>query len=231
MVLPTHPRCTDPVRLITSRMAEDEVYEAEKHLILGTRESAEVLARLLYEWFKQDEAHTAPTYIARAVFGYLLVGNLREARRSLGMFIGQLTQENSTLVIQEVQSTSADISIFPSLPLLNFLSLLSLATQTGGAEVFRNLKSHYATQLRDIPAWDDVNLPRSRFGKFRLIVLTGSRTHRRDVFRYPGPKTDEHIGHDGQHVWRRRSSGSTFTGSTDYRFVRFGLSRWLSSAT
>ncbi|KAI5854813.1 hypothetical protein BZA05DRAFT_392648 [Tricharina praecox] len=134
---------------------EDEVYEAEKHLILGTRESAEVLARLLYEWYKQDEAHTAPTYIARAVFGYLLVGNLREACRSLEVFVGQLMQENSTLVIQEVQSASADIRIFPSLPLLNFLSLLTLATQTGGAEVFRNLKSHYASQLKDIQDWDD----------------------------------------------------------------------------
>ena len=140
------------------------MYEAEQHLILGTRESAETLARLLYEWYKQDDAHTAPTYIARAVFGYLLVGNLREAYRSLEVFIGQLMQENSGLVIQEVQSASADIRIFPSLPLLNFLSLLTLATQTGGAEVFRSLKSHYASQLKDIPAWDDVSSLGSHVG-------------------------------------------------------------------
>ncbi|KAF8249435.1 DUF410-domain-containing protein [Wilcoxina mikolae CBS 423.85] len=134
---------------------EDEVYEAEKHLLLGTKESADVLTRTLYEWYKQDESHTAPTYIARAVFGYLLVGNLREASRSLDVFIQQLVQDNPALVIQEVQSASADIRVFPSLPLLNFLSLLRLAVQTGGADIFRNLKSHYASQLRDVPAWDD----------------------------------------------------------------------------
>ncbi|KAF8539764.1 hypothetical protein BDD12DRAFT_836346 [Trichophaea hybrida] len=134
---------------------EDEVYEAEKHLLLGTKESADVLTRTLYEWYKQDETRTAPTYIARAVFGYLLVGNLREASRSLDVFIQQLIQDSPALVIQEVQSASADIRVFPSLPLLNFLSLLRLAVQTGGADIFRNLKSHYASQLRDVPSWDD----------------------------------------------------------------------------
>jgi hypothetical protein len=116
------------------------------------------LARTLYEWYKQDETHTAPTYIARAVFSYFLVGNLQEASRSLDVFIQQLVQDNPALVTQEVQSASADIRVFPSLPLLNFLSLLRLAVQTGGADVFRNLKSHYASQLRDVQAWDDVRL-------------------------------------------------------------------------
>ncbi|KAA8911097.1 hypothetical protein FN846DRAFT_792471 [Sphaerosporella brunnea] len=135
---------------------EDEVYEAEKHLILGTKESADVLARMLYDWYKENpEVHTAPNYIARAVLPCLLIGNLRDANRSLDLFIQQLIQDNSTLVVQEVQSASADVRIFPSLPLLNFLSLLRLGVQTGGADVFRNLKSHYASQLREVPAWDD----------------------------------------------------------------------------
>lgn len=135
---------------------EDEVYEAEKHLLLGTKESAEVLARTLYGWYKQDQVHTAPTYIARAYFGYLLVGNLREASRSLDVFVQRLVQDNPSLVIQEVQSASADIRVFPSLPLLNFLKLLGLGIRTVDADVFRNLKSHYSSQLKEVPAWDDV---------------------------------------------------------------------------
>jgi len=134
---------------------EDEVYEAEKHLLLGTKESAEVLARTLYGWYKQDQVHTAPTYIARAYFGYLLLGNLREASRSLDVFVQQLVQDNPSLVIQEVQSASADIRVFPSLPLLNFLRLLGLGIRTVDADVFRNLKSHYSSQLKEVPAWDN----------------------------------------------------------------------------
>jgi hypothetical protein len=150
-------------KLKSTVLLEDEVYEAEKHLILGTRDSADVLARMLYDWYKEDpEVHTAPTYIARAVLAYLLIGNLRDANRSLDLFVQQLIQDNPSLTVQEVQSASADVRIFPSLPLLNFLSLLRLGVQTGGQDVFRNLKSHYATQLRDVP-WDDVGLPSAPF--------------------------------------------------------------------
>ena len=59
---------------------EDEIYEAEKHLLLGTKESAEVLARTLYGWYKQDQVHTAPTYIARAYFGYFYWETLERHR-------------------------------------------------------------------------------------------------------------------------------------------------------
>lgn len=135
---------------------EDNVYEAEKHLIVGTRDSAQVLTDMLYEWYKEDEPQTAPTYIARAVFPYLLIGNLRDASRCLQMFTSELIKNNSTLMVQEVQSSTADFRVFPSLPLVNFLGLLLLAIQSGGADVFRGLKSHYATALKEVSVWDEI---------------------------------------------------------------------------
>ena len=50
---PTHP--------------DNEPYDAEKHLTLGTPESAETLAKLEYEWYTNDEPHTAAIYASRAM--------------------------------------------------------------------------------------------------------------------------------------------------------------------
>ena len=52
-----------------------EPYDAERHFALGTRDSPEALARLEYEWYTQDDLHTAPLYAARAIFPYLLTSN------------------------------------------------------------------------------------------------------------------------------------------------------------
>ncbi|KZF21299.1 DUF410-domain-containing protein [Xylona heveae TC161] len=136
--------------------AEDqEPYDAERHLTLGTRDSAEVLARLEYEWYTQDESHTAGLYAARAVFPYLLVGNLRAANKALLLFTSRLSQSSGSLGVQEVSSASSDVRLYPSLPLLNFLSLLLLAVQRGSADLFRQLKTHYAVHIKDVGIWDE----------------------------------------------------------------------------
>lgn len=135
---------------------EDNVYEAEKHFIVGTPASAETLTHLLYTWYTEDEPHTAPLYAARAVFPYLLVGNIRDATRSLQLFTQELVKNNSSLVVQEVQSATTDFRVFPSLPLLNFLGLLVPAVQSGAVDLFKTLKSHYAGNLKEVPVWDEV---------------------------------------------------------------------------
>jgi hypothetical protein len=134
---------------------EDEVAEAERHLLLGSRESADVLANFLYEWYQQDQAHTAPLYAARAVLPYLLIGNLRDASRSLEVFTRKLLENNPSLARQEVSSSGADLSVLPSLPLLNYLSFLVLAVQKGGADVFRTIRAHYTSNLKETPTWDE----------------------------------------------------------------------------
>lgn len=135
---------------------EHEAYDAEKHLVLGTKDSAEVLARMEYEWFKEDEAHTAALYAGRAVLPYLITANVRAANTSYRIFTSALSDEKgSQLGIQDVSSNSADLRVFPSIPLLNFLGLLLLAIQKGSADLYRQLTAKYASHLKELGMWDE----------------------------------------------------------------------------
>ncbi|TKA82453.1 hypothetical protein B0A49_00053 [Cryomyces minteri] len=135
---------------------DDEPYDAERHLTLGTSDSPATLAQLEYTWYTSDETHTAALYAARAVFPYLLVGNVRSANKAFLLFTSKLSQSHPGLATQSVSSASSDIRIYPSLPLLNFLGLLLLALQRGRAELFKQLKAHYAAHLKELGgAWDE----------------------------------------------------------------------------
>jgi hypothetical protein len=136
-------------------LPDNEPYDAEKHLILGTSESAETLAKLEYEWYTNDEPHTAAIYASRAVFPYLLVGNLRNANKAFLIFTSRLSSSNASLGVQEVSSASSDVRVFPSLPLLNFISMLLLTIQRGSADLFKQLTAHYASQIQEVGIWDD----------------------------------------------------------------------------
>lgn len=135
--------------------SEHDAYDAERHLVLGTRDSPPLLVDLEYEWYTTDDSHTAAIYAARAVLPYLLVGNVRDASASLRLFTSRLSSSTSSLAVQDVSSSKSDVKIYPSLPLLNFLSLLLLAVEKGSADLFRQLKSHYATHIKEVGTWDE----------------------------------------------------------------------------
>ncbi|KAF4628499.1 hypothetical protein G7Y89_g9654 [Cudoniella acicularis] len=134
---------------------EHEAYEAERHLTLGTKDSPEVLVKMEYEWYTQDDSHTAALYAARAVFPYLITGNVRDASKSLRLFTSRLTEENKNLAVQDVSSSSSDMRVYPSLPLLNFLGLLLFAVRKGAADLFKQLKTKYATHINEVGIWDE----------------------------------------------------------------------------
>ncbi|KAF2012696.1 DUF410-domain-containing protein [Aaosphaeria arxii CBS 175.79] len=137
-----------------SLYAEDlEPYDAERHLILGTKDSPETLAQLEYSWYEADESHTAPLYAARGVLPYLIIGNLRAANKFFLLFTSRLAQK-ANLSVQEVSTSSSDLRVYPSLPLLNFLGLILLAVERGEASLFRQLKSRYASHLKELN-WDE----------------------------------------------------------------------------
>ncbi|KAI2620796.1 hypothetical protein GGS21DRAFT_536521 [Xylaria nigripes] len=135
---------------------EHEAYDAERHLVLGTKDSAELLASMEYKWFKEDDAHTAAQYAGRAVLPYLITANVRAANASYRVFTSALSQENEgQLSVQDVSSNSADARVFPSMPLLNFLGLLLLAIQRGSTDLYRQLTVRYASHLREVEMWND----------------------------------------------------------------------------
>ena len=134
---------------------EHEPYEAERHLALGTKDSPEQLAKVEYTWYRQDDSHTAALYAARAVFPYLLTGNLRSANKAYLIFTSRLSGSNPSLAVQEVSNTSAEMRVYPVLPLLNFIGLLLLAIQRGTPALFKQLAKHYAVHIREVGIWDD----------------------------------------------------------------------------
>ncbi|KAJ4249467.1 hypothetical protein NW762_012322 [Fusarium torreyae] len=134
---------------------EHDTYEAEKHLILGTKDSPEVLTKMEYTWYREGEPHLAALFAGRAVLPYLLVGNVRAANTCYRLFTSSLSNDNPNLGVQDVSSSAGDIRVFPSLPLLNFLGFLLLAIQRGAPELYRALVSKYATQINEAGSWSE----------------------------------------------------------------------------
>ncbi|MCJ1346876.1 hypothetical protein MMC31_005096 [Peltigera leucophlebia] len=134
---------------------EQEPYEAERHLAFGTKDSPELLANVEYEWYTQDDSHTAALYAARAIFPYLLMSNLRSANKAHLVFTTRLTTNKSSLSVQEVSAPSFETRIYPSLPLLNFLTLLLPAAQRGSADIYKQLVKHYTVHIKELGIWDD----------------------------------------------------------------------------
>lgn len=124
-------------------------------MVLGTKDSAEVLARMEYTWYKEDDSHTAPLYAARAIFPYLLVGNVRAANTCYRLFTSSLNDDNKGLGVQDVSSNTADLRIFPGLPLLNFLGLLLIAVQRGAPDVYKQLVAKYSANISEVGTWSE----------------------------------------------------------------------------
>lgn len=136
--------------------SEHSAIDAERHLLLGTRDSAPLLAELEYTWYSTDSPHTAPLYCARGVVPYLLLGNVRDAHAVYDNFTATLLKKNPSIPHQEVGTEGAKITYFPSLPLLNFLSFLLLAVERGSAsaDLFRNLRQQYREQIKE-QGWEE----------------------------------------------------------------------------
>ncbi|KAK9468967.1 hypothetical protein V1512DRAFT_220647 [Lipomyces arxii] len=137
---------------------EDSPYEAEKFLLLGTKDSPVVLANMLFEWFSEDpSAYTVSFYISRAVLGYLSVGNIRDAKKSLDVYIPQVISSGRLGTNHQTATSSIGdtITVFPEYPLLNFLQLLIAVCQRKDADLFRRLRFRYKTELKDAAALDE----------------------------------------------------------------------------
>ena len=96
-------------------------------------------------------AHRAPLRRPRhpTLPPYLLTGNLRAANKHYLLFTSSL-QKAPNPPTQPVSTKSSDFRVYPSLPLLNFLGLLLLSVERGDPSLWRQLKSHYAGDLKEV---------------------------------------------------------------------------------
>lgn len=134
---------------------EGEAYDAERHLLLGSKESIQPLVNMHYLWYREDSPHTAAIYASRSVLPCLVLGNLQAATTAMSLFTSQLTS-GASVPTQTIESSKSEIRIYPSLPLLNFLGLLLLAVQKGDKSLFQQLAKHFAAHLKDVDElWND----------------------------------------------------------------------------
>lgn len=144
-------------------VSADDPYAAEKYLLLGTKDSAVVLADMLYEWFTEaDDVDRAPQFLSRAVLGYLSVMNIRDAHASATRFIHNLQSQFSELEFTATSvpsDSSADnidsqVFIYKDIPLLNFLQLLTVTVQYKAPEMYKRLFNRYREEIQNTKAWD-----------------------------------------------------------------------------
>ncbi|KAG5513198.1 hypothetical protein PMAC_001568 [Pneumocystis sp. 'macacae'] len=131
---------------------EGNLFAAEKHLVLGTPDGFGLFMRLLCRYFDQDALDMACFYTSRAVFPYLIIHNIACAFRAYNTMARNLSDKRNvpTLVLS---SSSADIILFPSIPLMNFLCFLILTCQRTSSDLFSTLKAHYEDALKQVSSW------------------------------------------------------------------------------
>ncbi|CCX07126.1 Similar to Golgi to ER traffic protein 4; acc. no. Q12125 [Pyronema omphalodes CBS 100304] len=149
---------------IGNLLLADDLYAAEPHFLVGTKESVDVFTNALYEWYKLDpDKSNAGRYIGRAVFGYLLARNLRDANRALDLFTEKLLTDNKELLenrsradnIARVEGSDLEVEVISRVPAINFLRLMCLGCQTGGRDVFEKLKGRYNASVIKPAGWEE----------------------------------------------------------------------------
>jgi len=158
---------------------EGEAYDAERHLVIGTPASPPILASVHYSWYKSDQPHLGShlRFPLRSPLPGSL-GNLSSANLALSTFTLASHDVNPALLAmsQPLESSKSGLSlrIFPSIPLLNFLSLLLLAAQKGDSSPLQN-------------NWSILLPPASQGG--RRTLERSARQHWRDLVRHQDTPT------------------------------------------
>lgn len=123
-------------------------YDAEKHLLLGTRDSAVTLAEMHARWWAEDRENVTG-YISRGILGYLSTQNIRNAYvytdKVMHLYIPTM---------DEPVTNESGIYVFEDEIQLNFLQLLIRACQVKEGIIYRQLADHYG--VRNIDAWAPV---------------------------------------------------------------------------
>ncbi|KAI9284212.1 hypothetical protein BC943DRAFT_326573 [Umbelopsis sp. AD052] len=137
----------------TIQYHEGSYSEAEKHLLFGTEESAQLLGDLEYDWSLKETSITKGVFIARAIMQLLAMKNIHYANLAFSAFAKRLDASEKIGAVPYKPAPADDhvnIPIYQD-SLINFSQLLILTAQRDGADHFRSLKSKYS------PAWSKEN--------------------------------------------------------------------------
>jgi hypothetical protein len=127
-----------------------EGYLAERYLLLGTRESPALLADFLYEWsteLPQQSTEAAGMFMSRGVLSYLVLQNIRDARKFTSRFLEKLA--SNAINAKAATESDSEILVFDDVPLINFLQLLIITCQYKNADMYGRLKQRYRDSVID----------------------------------------------------------------------------------
>lgn len=119
-------------------------YEAERYLMLGPHDSVKKYIELIWDWFcQEDDVQSVGDFLSRLIFNYLFISNVAYAYEARDKFL-QLFIEKHSPKVDIVEKNGFKMYYFNDYADLNFLQLLLLTCQTKDADLFNNLKEHYA---------------------------------------------------------------------------------------
>ncbi|KAF9406089.1 hypothetical protein BGZ94_003248, partial [Podila epigama] len=124
---------------------EKNYNQAEAHLLVGTKESAEALGLVLYEWSEQEPTHDKGAYLLRGVLQELSMKNLRDANVVYSTFVERLPADYLSGE-QKTPNGAKTIKTFKS-SLINLTQVLLLACQTGNPMIFKQVAAKYKPVL------------------------------------------------------------------------------------
>ncbi|KAF9997337.1 hypothetical protein BGZ79_008961 [Entomortierella chlamydospora] len=130
---------------VTEESREKNYEQAEQHLLVGTKESAEALGLVLFEWSEVTPTHDKGAYLLRGVLQELSMRNLRDANVLYKVFVERLPA-SYLAAEQKSPDGSKSIQTFKS-PLLNLTQLLLLTCGTGNASLFKQISAKYKPVL------------------------------------------------------------------------------------
>jgi len=126
----------------------DLVYDAERHLLLGTSNSYPLYFDLIWSWYLEDpKAEDAGLYLSRLVLNYLFIENVKYARESLLKFVQNMKSTKTQFNSEDVKEGDIEVTIFADLPLVNCLQLLLITVQTNNAQFYQRLRSRYTQEI------------------------------------------------------------------------------------
>lgn len=109
--------------------------------MVGTKESAEALGLVLFEWSELEPSHDKGAYLLRGVLQELAMRNLRDANVVFSTFVERLPA-NYLSSDQKTPDGTKTIKTYKS-SLINLTQMLLLACQTGNPAIFKQVAAKY----------------------------------------------------------------------------------------
>lgn len=110
-------------------------------MLVGTKESAEALGLVLFEWSELEPSHDKGAYLLRGVLQELAMRNLRDANVVFSTFVERLPV-NYLSSAQKTPDGAKTIKTYKS-SLINLTQMLLLACQTGNPAIFKQVAAKY----------------------------------------------------------------------------------------